>query len=167
MATQYSGSAKAGSFAPDKTLTLSQGSKENDERILSTLSDYNRIQQSNDRTIEDNARKGERGWEALAKFSSSLTDTLVKRQQQKNDEEYEAGIADAYLNGIPQEESDAFDESEAEVEVAGQATDDLAVEYEQATNDGAGSRQISESTGWRASCGRSRTRTSKPQPSRS
>ena len=150
MATQYSGSAKAGSFAPDKTLTLSQGSKENDERILSTLSDYNRIQQSNDRTIEDNARKGERGWEALAKFSSSLTDTLVKRQQQKNDEEYEAGIADAYLNGIPQEESDAFDESEAEVEVAGQATDDLAVEYEQATNDGAGSRQISESTGWRA-----------------
>ena len=150
MATQFNGSTTAGTFSPNKTLRTGENSKENEARFASTLNDYYRVSEQNDRTIQENIRQGEEGWKQLSKFSSTLTKTLVEKKQQQNLSEYEAGIADAYMNGLPQEEADEFDSQEAAVEQAGEATDEVAADYEEASNDGAGGQQISESTGWRA-----------------
>ena len=150
MAKEYQGSATGGAFSPNKTLRTGDNSKENENRYASTLSDYGQIQGQNDRTAIDNAEKQTRGWESLAKFSAKLTEKVVKDQQTKNLEEYEAGIADAYMNGIPQEEAEEFDKQEAAVEAVGRETDALGAEYAEASGSQAMGERISASSGWRA-----------------
>ena len=150
MAKQFEGSATGGSFSVNKTLRTGDNSKENEQRFASTLSDYGRIQAQNDQTYIDNARKNVKGWEDLSKFSKTLTNKLVKDQQAKNLEDYEAGVADAYMNGIPEAEAQAFDEQEAAVNKAGQATDALGAEYYEVSGSRAQQDRISSASGWRA-----------------
>ena len=150
MAKEYQGSATGGAFSPNKTLRTGDNSKENENRFASTLSDYGQIQGQNDQTYIDNAAKQTRGWEQLAKFSNKLTEKVVKDQQAKNLEEYEAGIADAYMNGIPQEEAEAFDKQEAAINAVGQETDALGAEYAEISGSRSQGEQISASSGWRA-----------------
>ena len=149
MAKEYQGSATGGAFSPNKTLRTGDNSKENENRYASTLSDYGQIQGQNDRTAVENIREQNRGIDKLAKFSNKLTEKLVKDQQAKNLEEYEAGIADAYMNGIPQEEAEAFDKQEAAVNAVGMETDALGAEYAQASGSEALGERISNSSGWR------------------
>ena len=150
MAKEYQGSATGGAFSPNKTLRTGDNSKENENRFASTLSDYGQILGQNDRTYIDNAEKQTRGWESLAKFSNKLTEKVVKDQQAKNLEEYEAGIADAYMNGIPEGEAAEFDKQEAAVEAVGRETDALGAEYAEASGSQAMGERISASSGWRA-----------------
>ena len=150
MAKEYEGSATGGSFSPNKTLRLAEGSKENDARIMSSLRDYQQIQNTNNQTIVDDYEKDKQGLRDLAKFSTTLTDRLVKDSQQRNLEEYEAGVADAYLNGIPQAEAEAFDKEEAAVNAVGMETDALGAEYAAASGSEALGERISSSSGWRA-----------------
>ena len=150
MAKEYQGSATGGAFSPNKTLRTGENSKENENRFASTLSDYGQISAQNDQTYIDNARQQTRGWESLAKFSKTLTERVVKDQQAKNLEDYEAGIADAYMNGIPQEEAEAFDKQEAAINAVGQETDALGAEYAEASGSRSQGEQISASSGWRA-----------------
>ena len=150
MAKEYQGSATGGAFSPNKTLRTGDNSKENENRFASTLSDYGQIQAQNDQTYIDNARKQTQGWESLAKFSTKLTERIVKDQQAKNLEEYEAGIADAYMNGIPQEEAEAFDKQEAVINAVGEETDALGAEYAELSGSRSQGEQISASSGWRA-----------------
>ena len=150
MAKEYQGSATGGAFSPNKTLRTGDNSKENENRYASTLSDYGQIQGQNDRTAVENIQEQNRGIEKLAKFSAKLTDKLVKDQQAKNLEEYEAGIADAYMNGIPQEEAEAFDKQEAAINAVGQETDALGAEYAELSGSRSQGEQISASSGWRA-----------------
>ena len=150
MAKEYQGSATGGAFSPNKTLRSGESSKENDNRYASTLSDYGQIQRQNDQTRVENARKQEESIQKLSKFSSLLSEKLVKDQQARNLEEYEAGIADAYMNGIPQEEAEAFDKQEAAVNIVGQETDALGAEYSAISGSRSQGEQISASSGWRA-----------------
>ena len=150
MAKEYQGSATGGAFSPNKTLRTGDNSKENENRYASTLSDYGQIQGQNDRTRVDNARKQEQGIEKLSKFSAKLSEKLVKDQQAKNLEDYEAGIADAYMNGIPEAEAEAFNKQEAAVNIVGQETDALGAEYSAISGSRSQGEQISASSGWRA-----------------
>ena len=150
MAKEFEGSATGGTFSPNKTLQLGDNSKENEQRFASTLSDYGRIVAANDATHVENARKQVQGWNDLAKFSKTLTNKLVKDKQQENLAEYEAGIADAYMNGIPKDEADDFDQKEAAVNAVGQETDALGAEFAEASGSRAEGERISASSGWRA-----------------
>ena len=150
MAKEYQGSATGGAFSPNKTLQTGDNSKENESRFASTLADYGQMQSQNDQTRVDNIDKQTKGLEQLAKFSEKLTAKLVKDQQARNLEEYEAGIADAYMNGIPQEESEAFDKQEAAINAVGEETDALGAEYAEISGSRSQGEQISASSGWRA-----------------
>ena len=150
MAKEYQGSATGGSYSPNKTLRTADSSKENDNRIMSSLNDYNEITNMNNREAIKGVEKQTQGWNDLAKFSTKLTNKLVKDQQAKNLEEYEAGIADAYMNGIPQAEADAFDKEEAAVNAVGMETDALGAEYAAASGSEAMGERISNSSGWRS-----------------
>ena len=150
MAKEYEGSATGGSFSPNKTLRQAEGSKENDARIMSSLGDYSEVQNQNNQTIVRNYDSDIQAFSDLSKFSKTLTDKLVKDRQAKNLEEYEAGVADAYLNGIPQAEAEAFDKEEAAVNAVGLETDALGAEYAAASGSEAMGERISSSSGWRA-----------------
>lgn len=150
MAKEYQGSATGGSYSPNKTIRTAGGSTENDNRILSSLNDYNEITNMNNREAIKAAEKQTRGFNDLAKFSEKLTNKLVKDQQARNLEEYEAGIAEAYANGIPKAEAEAFDKEEAAVNAVGMETDALGAEYAAASGSEALGQRISSSSGWRA-----------------
>ena len=150
MAKEFEGSATGGSFSVNKTLRTGDNSKENEQRFASTLADYGRVQAQNDQTYIRNAEKNTKGWQDLAKFSKQLTNKLVKDQQAKNLEDYEAGVADAYMNGIPKDEAEEFDAQEAAVNKAGEATDALGSEYYEASGSRAQQDRISSASGWRA-----------------
>ena len=150
MAKEYEGSSTGGSFSPNKTRQTANASTENNRRMESTLSDYSQQQQQNNQTIVKNYDSDIQGFRDLSKFSKTLTDKLVKDSQAKNLEEYEAGVADAYLNGIPQEEAEAYDAEEATVEAVGRETDELGAEYAEASGSQAMGQRISSSSGWRA-----------------
>jgi hypothetical protein len=154
MAKEYQGSATGGSYSPNKTRNTANASKENDDRILSSLDDYYGVVNMNNnealKGAQAIAQQEQKGWNDLAKFSSKLTNKLVKDQQTRNLEEYEAGIAEAYVNGIPQEEADAFDKEEAAVNAVGMETDALGAEYAAASGSEALGQRISSSSGWRA-----------------
>ena len=150
MAKEYQGSSTGGAFSPNKTLRTGDNSKENENRYASTLSDYGQIQGQNDSTQVENAKKQGRNIEQLSKFSNKLTEKLVKDQQARNLEDYESGIADAYLNGIPEGEAVEFDKQEAAVNAVGQETDALGAEYYELSGSRSQGEQISASSGWRA-----------------
>ena len=57
MAKEYQGSATGGSYSPNKTLRSADASTENDNRILSSLNDYNEINAMNNREAIKAAEK--------------------------------------------------------------------------------------------------------------
>ena len=150
MAVEYQGSSTGGSYRPNKALQQAGGNEENDQRIMQSLQGVERVQRLNDQTAMEAARRKGEGLKALSKFSSQLSKQLVAESQKQNLREYEAGIEDAYFNGVSPEEAVEFDTSEAAVMSVGQTTDALGVEFTATTGDAAGGEQISASSGWRA-----------------
>jgi len=149
MAKEYESSATGGAFSVRKTRKDAGAATENNQRFQSTLRDYSAQLAENNAIAVKNAGRDIQGFADLGKFSQKLSDKIVKDKQQKNLEEYEAGVADAYLNGIPQEEAEEFDKQEATVNAVGQETDRIGSEFAAASGSEAQGERISSSSGWR------------------
>ena len=150
MAKEYESSATGGAFSVRKIRRDADAATANNQRYQSTLSDYSEQLNQNNQQVVKNYDSDIQGWQDLAKFSEKLTKKLVQDQQTKNLEEYEAGVADAYLNGIPQAEAEEFDRQEAAVNAVGRETDKLGSEYAAVSGSEAQGERISSSSGWRA-----------------
>ena len=66
--------------------------------------------------------------QSLAKFSKTLTNYFVEEEKKKNQAEMEAGIADAYTNGISVEEEVELDQAEEELAADSDASQGAAAD---------------------------------------
>ena len=105
-----------GKFEKVEQVDLVPAMQENYDRINEDLRvAYEGMRENDRRKIEAAKRQGD-ALVSLAQFSQSLTDFLVERQKEKNEEDELAGLELAYAEGLDPLTMQKFDEDEAEVE---------------------------------------------------
>ena len=105
-----------GKFEKVEQVDLVPAMQENYDRINEDLRvAYEGMRANDKRKIEAAKRQGD-ALVSLSQFSQKLTDFLVERQKEKNEEDELAGIELAYSEGLDPLTMQQFDEDEAEVE---------------------------------------------------
>lgn len=105
-----------GKFEKVEQVDLVPAMQENYDRINEDLRvAYEGMRANDKRKIEAAKRQGD-ALVSLSQFSQSLTDFLVERQKEKNEEDELAGLELAYAEGLDPLTMQKFDEDEAEVE---------------------------------------------------
>ena len=107
----------------------------------------NEIKQENN-VNELNVKQAGKDVEALAGFSKTLTKHLVKRRDDKNEEDMQRGIMRAYTDGVPQEEQDAFEADEAVGEQINKDTISLANKVEKQSGNVFVGEKVRQMSGW-------------------
>ena len=105
------------------------------------------IQEEN-RVNELNVKQVGKDVEALAGFSKTLTDHLVKKRDEQNEEDMQRGIMRAYTEGVPQEEQDAFEADEAAGEQLNRDTISLADKVEKQSGNVFVGEKVRQMSGW-------------------
>ena len=123
--------------------TLDAQAQRNDAQRAREIQDENRVN-------ELNVKQVGRDVEALAGFSKTLTEHLVKKRDEQNEEEMQRGIMRAYTDGVPQEEQDAFEADEAAGEQLNKDTISLANKVEKQSGNVFVGEKVRQMSGWEA-----------------
>ncbi len=121
--------------------TLDAQAQRNDAQRGREIQDENRVNELNVKQVGTDV-------EALAGFSKTLTEHLVKKRDEQNEEEMQGGIMRAYTDGVPQEEQDAFEADEAAGEQLNKDTISLANKVEKQSGNVFVGQKVREMSGW-------------------
>ncbi len=121
--------------------TLDAQAQRNDAQRGREIQDENRVNELNVKQVGKDV-------EALAGFSKTLTEHLVKKRDEQNEEEMQRGIMRAYTDGVPQEEQDAFEADEAAGEQLNKDTISLANKVEKQSGNVFVGQKVREMSGW-------------------
>jgi hypothetical protein len=144
---QFQGSAESKGFAPIEQSTYIPRLKENNERLLEA---ENKAEQLRQTYADARSKVDSANWDSLAKFSKTLSDTLIDETKKRNEAEEEQGLMDAFTNGIPEEAMRQFDEQEAQLSTIDSQTRGVAGQIEREGGSPFIAEQFRELSGWRA-----------------
>jgi len=144
---QFQGSAESKGFRPIEQTTYIPRLQENHRRFLEAEQTNFELEQTYARTrqLVDNNNLNQ-----LAKFSSTLSDTIMAEAEKQNERDMEEGLMQSYLDGIDPAEAMAFDIAEGYLK---DNDDQIQVIGDQAQMSGApfmGVQKIRELSGWKA-----------------
>ena len=134
--------AKRAKFDKQRATLDAQGQRNDAQRS-------NEIKQENS-VNEFNVKQAGKDVEALAGFSKTLTEHLVKRRDEQNEEAMQRGIMSAYTDGVSQEEQDAFEADEAAGEQLNKDTISLANKVEKQSGNVFVGQKVRQMSGWEA-----------------
>lgn len=104
----------------------------------------------NNAVNEANVRQNGKDLDALAAFSSTLTEKLVEDKKKKNEEEMQRGMSMAFTEGVPQDEQDAFNVEEQELNNLNESTIKAANKIEGKTGNVFLGEKVRSMSGWAA-----------------
>jgi len=120
---QYERYASGPSFQPVATPDLTPAMDREGQYLQRDMQVAQEGIQANNKMLELSEKNRAAGIEKLANFSETLTNQLVENQKEQNKKQELQGLRDAYVNGVPPEVQDAFNQQLAELNESGASTE--------------------------------------------
>jgi muramidase (phage lysozyme) len=146
----YQSQLKDGAFTPVRRAKFDKQRDAINARQERGEQNYLRQLEANSRQEVQNAGMMAKDVEALSAFSKTLTESLVERQKEKNNEEMERGMMLAYTDGVTTQQEEEFNQEEADLEATAEGTKKLAQKVESRTGNVFVGEQIRGLSGWAA-----------------
>lgn len=148
---EFQGAAESKGFRPVAQASPTELIKENTDRLLRNQSENFALEKANlDSVGRVQLENNRANFQALAKFSETLSGYLTEDLQRRNESQEEEGLMMAYMDGLPEETMRQFNEQEATLSKVDATTRQVASQVEQEGNDPFVAKQFRDLSGWKA-----------------
>ena len=147
---QYQGSAQSVGFNPVAITSPTEAIARNQAGQLESLKAALAMEDANLKRVSDvNISNQKYNVAALSKFSQTLTDTLVKETEKKNERDMQEGLNAAYMDGFSPEAIAEYDLKETELKLADEGIQQYADTVSKAGAPFMGVQQVRQLSGWK------------------
>ena len=108
---QFERFAPGPSFTPVQTADIASGLEKEQQYQMRDYRTRQQGVQANNKMLMLDEKYKQKGFEALAGFSETITKQLVEREKEQNKQAELEGLRDAYVNGVPPEVQKAFNDN--------------------------------------------------------
>lgn len=155
MAVQYQGSAKSTPFQPVKALDQTGQMREQLNQQVQWMREDQQdvIQNRRDiaNSMAERARQdqfyAEKDVERLASMSKTITDSLLQGRQRKREADWQEGFNQAFMEGVPPAEQQAYEKNKEQLAAVSAATTDVALKLDKEGVPAPAIRRLTELTG--------------------
>lgn len=147
---QYQGSAQSVGFNPVAITSPTEAIARNQVNQLESLKAALALKDQNLNRVSEVKLSNQRYTvAALSKFSQTLTDTLVKEAEKKNERDLQEGLNAAYMDGFSPEAIAEFDFKENELKLADEGIQQYADAVSKSGAPFMGVQQVRQLSGWK------------------
>ena len=115
----YQTFARPGKFDPVQAPNLAAGVQREGEYVAQDMRARNLSEQQNYKTQLYNQQIQQAGFQKLAQFSQTLTNTLVENQKQENEKQKLEGLNRVFIEGVPADIKAEFEAQKEQVDLEG------------------------------------------------